>query len=179
MVPRSRDRRAQRRHVLRGLRHSRRVGHRRAPRAPVRPARALRGPGHGLGARRTLGAGRAVRSDSGRSDAAAGPGGAIWGRRRGPGRGRPSEEVQAVMLFCPVMSDLSMCCSVMLCHALFCPVMLCSVMLCSVVFVMFCSVMLCSVVFVEGARRDEAGFPGILGDHRDNLGSGARGMQGG
>ena len=28
-------------------------------------------------------------------------------------------------------------------------------------------------------RVDEAGFPGILGDHRDNLGSGGRGMQGG
>ena len=87
-----------------------------------------------------------------------------------------------------------LCCSVnvLLCHALFCPVMFCSVMLCSVVFVifcsvmlcsvvfvMFCSVMLCSVVFVEGARRDEAGFPGTLGDSRDNLGSGGRGMQGG
>ena len=58
-----------------------------------------------------------------------------------------------------------MCCSVMLCHALFCPVM-------------FCSVMLCSVVFVEGARRD-TGDSGILGDPRDNLGSGGRGMQGG
>ena len=169
MVPRSRDRRAQRRHVLRGLRHSRRVGHRRAPRAPVRPARALRGPGHGLGARRTLGAGRAVRSDSGRSDAAAGPGGAIWGRRRGPGRGRPSEEVQAVMLFCPVMSDLSMCCSVMLCHALFCPVMLCSVMLCSIAFAMLpCSVLSCCVMSCSsrargGMRRESRGPSGQLG----------------
>ena len=72
-----------------------------------------------------------------------------------------------------------MFCSVMLCHALICPVMFCSVMLCSVVFVMFCSVLSCSVVFVEGARRDEAGFPGTLGDTRDNLGSGGRGMQGG
>ena len=31
--------------------------------------------------------------------------------------------------------------------------------------------MLCSVVFVEGARRD-------TWDHRDNLGSGGRGMRG-
>ena len=62
---------------------------------------------------------------------------------------------------CSVMLCSGMCCSVMLCHALFCPVIL------------------CSVVFVEGARRDEAGLPGILGDHRDNLGSGGRGMQGG
>ena len=43
-------------------------------------------------------------------------------------------------------------------QGLFCPVMFWSV-----VFVMFCSVMLYSVVFVEGARRDEAGFPGSTG----------------
>ena len=32
------------------------------------------------------------------------------------------------------------------------------------------------LVFVEG---EGAGDPGFIGDHRDNLGSGGRGMQGG
>ena len=86
------------------------------------------------------------------------------------------------MLFCPVMSDLSMCCSVMLCHALFCPVMLCSVMLCSIAFAMLpcsvlsCCVMSCSSRVRGGMRRDSQGHSG-LGDHRDNSGSGGRGMQ--
>ena len=42
---------------------------------------------------------------------------------------------------------------------------------------MLCSVLSCCVlVFVEG---EGAGNPGTLGDTRDNLGSGGRGMQGG
>ena len=41
--------------------------------------------------------------------------------------------------------------------------------LCSVI---LCCVMLCYVMFVEGGRRETR-------DHRDNWGSGGRGMQGG
>ena len=61
---------------------------------------------------------------------------------------------------CSVTLCSGTCCSVTLCHA----VTLCSVLSC------------CVLVFVEG---EGAGHPGILGDTRDNLGSGGRGMQGG
>ena len=84
-----------------------------------------------------------------------------------------------VMLCHGLLCHAAMFCSVMyvlLCYAMFCDAVLCYGLLCHGVFcyALLCSVMSCSVVFVEGARRDTRGYSGILGDSRDNLGSGGR-----
>ena len=106
--------------------------------------------------------------------------------------------VGSVVLFCQC-AVLS--CYVMLCSVLSCSVLSCCVLSCSSCSVLSCCVLSCSSRARGGMRRDsqghsgtirttwglaaavcrvnEAGFPGVLGDHRDNLGSGARGMQDG
>ena len=95
-------------------------------------------------------------------------------------------------LFCPVMFCSVMLCSVVFvmfcgfvvlscqCAVLSCYVMLCSVLSCCVLSCSSCSVLSCHVLSCSsrargGMRRDSQG----LGDTRDNLGSGGRGMQGG
>ena len=74
-------------------------------------------------------------------------------------------------VFCHVLLwYVLLCCSV---NVLFCHVVSCSVL--------SCHVLVCNVVFCRVRRGREAGHPGlsgILGDPRDNLGSGGRGMQG-
>ena len=82
-------------------------------------------------------------------------------------------------VFCHVMIWYVMCCYghamfSYVRHALFCRALFCSILSCSSKGRVFCSVVSCRVLSCLSRARG-----GILGEHRGNLGSGGRGMQGG